>query len=152
MKRKMVNVIALTLSLVLTLGMIYVGAEYKGEAPIAENLEITTYRNVSVGGQLKATDPDGDILKFEITTSPTKGKIEVNDNGCFVYTPADGKRGRDYFGYKAVDNNGNMSSEATVIIKIEKQKTKIAYSDMGGNGAYCAAIAIAENNIFVGEF
>ena len=75
----------------------------------------------------------------------------LKDNGCFVYTPASGKRGRDYFGYKAVDNNGNMSSEATVIIKIEKQKTKIAYSDMGGNGAYCSAIALAEKNIFVGE-
>lgn len=151
MNRKIVNVIALTLMLVLTLGMIYVGAENKGDSPIAENLEVATYRNVSVGGQLKATDPDGDILKFEITTSPTKGDIELKDNGCFVYTPADGKRGRDYFGYKAIDNKGNMSSEATVIIKIEKQKTKIAYSDMGGNGAYCAAISLAENDVFVGE-
>ena len=151
MKRKTVNVIALTLMLVLTLGMIYVGAENKSAAPIAENLELMTYRNISVGGQLKATDPDGDILRFEITTAPSKGDIVLKDNGCFVYTPASGKRGRDYFGYKAVDNNGNMSSEATVIIKIEKQKTKIAYSDMGGNGAYCSAIALAEKNIFVGE-
>ncbi len=149
--RKTCNVIALTLVMVLTLCVINVGATGTGSAPIAENLDITTYRNTSVGGQLKATDPDGDVMKFEITTSPIKGEIVMNENGSFVYTPRDGKRGRDYFGYKAYDTNGNASSEATVIIRIEKQKSKIAYSDMNGNGAHCAAIALAENNIFVGE-
>jgi len=149
--KKACNVIALSLVLVLSLTIINVGAIGAGAAPIAENLEISTYRNVSVGGQLKATDPDGDVIKFQITTPATKGKIELKDNGGFVYTPAEGKRGRDYFGFKAIDESGNLSSEATVIIKIDKQKTKIAYSDMGGNGAYCAAIALAENDIFVGE-
>ena len=137
--------------LVLTLSVINVGASGTGAVPIAENLEIMTYRNVSVGGQLKATDPDGDALTFEITTPPVKGELALRDNGCFVYTPKEGKRGRDYFGYKAYDEAGNVSSEATVIIKIEKQKTKIAYSDMGGNSAHCAAIALAENEIFIGE-
>ncbi len=151
MNRKTINVVALCLLIVLTFGIVYVGAAGTGVNPIAENLVMTTYRNVSVGGQLKANDPDGDVLSFEITTPPTKGEIELKDNGCFVYTPADGKRGHDYFGYKAIDSKGNMSSEATVIIKIEKQKTNIAYSDMGGSGAYCAAIALAENNIFIGE-
>jgi hypothetical protein len=151
MKRKTINVIALGLLIALTFGIIYAGAAGTGVNPIAENLVVTTYRNVSVGGQLKANDPDGDVLSFEITTPPTKGEIELKDNGCFVYTPADGKRGHDYFGYKAIDSKGNMSSEATVIIKIEKQKTNIAYSDMGGSGAYCAAVALAENNIFIGE-
>ena len=149
--KKTCNVIALTLMLVLTLSIINVGAIGTGAAPIAENLEITTYRNVSVGGQLMATDPDGDVLKFEITTQPRKGDLVLKENGIFIYTPAAGKRGRDYFGYKAYDNDGNVSSEATVIIKVEKQKCKVAYSDMEGNGAHCAAIALAENDIFVGE-
>ncbi len=151
MNRKTSRVIALTLMMVLLLGSVFAGAENTGSAPIAENLEITTYRNVSVGSQLKATDPDGDVLKFVVTTPPTKGSIELKEGGAFVYTPSEGKRGRDYFGYKAVDDKGNKSSEATVIIKIQKQKTKLAYSDMGGNGAYCAAIALAEKDIFVGE-
>ena len=30
-------------------------------APIAENLEIMTYRGISVGGQLKAFDPEGSM-------------------------------------------------------------------------------------------
>ena len=149
--KKTLNVITLTLIMVLTLSIINVGAIGAGSAPIAENLEITTFRNVSVGGQLKATDPDGDVLRFELTTSPVKGKLVLSENGSFVYTPADGKRGRDYFGYKVYDTEGNASSEGTVIIKIEKQKSKVTYSDMDGNGAYCAAIALAEKDIFVGE-
>lgn len=149
-KNLYISLVCVCLAVVLTLGFVY--AQSESTAPIAENLEICTYREVSVGGQLKAVDPDGDVLTFEITTTPTKGSIELEeDSGCFVYSPAAGKRGRDYFGYKAVDSNGNYSSEATVIIKIEKQKTKVTYSDMSGNSAHYATIVLAEKDIFVGE-
>jgi len=120
-------------------------------APIAENLEITTYRNTSVGGRLGATDPDGDIVAFEITTQPNKGTVEIEADGCFVYTPFEGKKGKDYFGYRVIDAEGNVSQEGTVIIRIEKQKTKTTYSDMVGNGSAYAATALAERGIFVGE-
>ena len=120
-------------------------------APIAENLEITTYRGVSVGGRLSANDPDGDTLNFEITTEATKGTIDLSEDGHFVYTPGDGKRGKDYFGYKAIDEEGNRSQEATVIIRIEKQKSKVTYSDIGGESCAYAAVRLAENDIFVGE-
>ena len=33
-------------------------------APVAENLELSTYRGVSVGGRLAATDPEGGALRF----------------------------------------------------------------------------------------
>ncbi len=149
--KKISNIIVLTLILALSLSIMNFAALGAGTAPIAENLEISTYRNVAVGGQLKATDPDGDIIKFEITTPPSKGEIKLMDDGLFVYSPKSGKKGRDYFGFKAFDEEGNMSAEATVIIKLEKQKTKITYSDMEGSGAYCAAIALAESGVFVGE-
>ena len=51
-------------------------ARAEGNAPVAQNMELTTYRNVSVGGRLTAVDPDGDTLTFQITTEPTKGEIE----------------------------------------------------------------------------
>ncbi|MFR3290871.1 MAG: Ig-like domain-containing protein [Lachnospiraceae bacterium] len=84
-------------------------ARAEGNAPVAQNLELTTYRNVSVGGRLTAVDPDGDTLTFQITTEPTKGEIELTDDGRFVYTPDTNRRGRDYFGFKAVDAEGNSS-------------------------------------------
>ena len=126
-------------------------ARAEGNAPVAQNLELTTYRNVSVGGRLTAVDPDGDTLTFQITTEPTKGEIELTDDGRFVYTPDTNRRGRDYFGFKAVDAEGNSSQEATVIIRIEKQKTRTTYSDLDGNACAYAATMLAEEGIFVGQ-
>ena len=125
-------------------------ASAAGGAPIAENLELSTYRGVSVGGRLSATDPEGGALCYEITTKPVKGAIDLDDDGHFVYTPADGKRGKDYFGYQAIDVDGNRSQEATVIIRIEKQKTKVTYSDLRGNGSAYAAVRLAEEGVFCG--
>lgn len=122
-----------------------------GSAPVAENLELRTYRNVSVGGKLCAFDPDEDVVSYSITTEPVKGSIELEENGCFVYTPKENKRGRDYFGYKAVDSEGNLSQEATVIIRIEKQKKPVMYCDLKETAFEYAATALSENDIFVGE-
>ena len=122
-----------------------------GSKPIAENLELSTYRGVSVGGILKAVDPDGEELTFEITTPPGKGSLELEDEGRFVYTPKEGKRGKDYFGYQAIDASGNRSQEATVIIRLVKQKTDVNYTDMKDSAGECAAVTLAENGLFRGE-
>lgn len=122
-----------------------------GSAPVAENLELCTYRNVSVGGTMKAFDPDDDVVAFEITTEPVKGCIEAKSDGSFVYTPNPDKKGRDYFGYKAKDSEGNLSQEATVIIKIEKQKKDVSYADMAGNADEYNAVELCERNLFTGE-
>ena len=119
-------------------------------APVAENFEFETYRGVSFGGKLCAVDPDGDAVSFEITTQPKKGTIELSDDGSFVYSPAVGKRGRDYFGYRAVDANGDRSQEATVIIKLKKNKS-VSYVDMDGSASYCSAVRLAECGAFVGK-
>jgi hypothetical protein len=141
------------LLLVLALLMFPCGAQASAEGgePVAENLELRTYRNVSVGGRLRASDPDDDVVSYTITTDPVKGDIELEENGCFVYTPRVNKRGRDYFGYKAVDAEGNLSQEATVIIRIEKQKKNVCYADLEGNGCAWGATARSESGIFKEE-
>ena len=125
------------------------GAGISGRAPVAENLELATYRGVSVGGRLSASDPDGGKLSYQITTNPVKGSVDLDADGHFVYTPGDGKRGKDYFGYKAMDEEGNLSQEATVIIKIQKQSSKLKYTDTAGSSAY-AAVRLAEEDIYTG--
>lgn len=150
MKRMFLSFTAFTLAVLLFAGLAApVFAE--GSAPVAENLELTTYRNVSVGGCLSAYDPEGDAVSFEITTEPVKGAIELKQDGSFVYTPCEGKKGRDYFGYKAVDEEGNYSQEATVIIRIEKQKKDVFYADMAGQAEEYAAVVLSENGLFTGE-
>lgn len=116
-------VVYLSLLVLLVSAMLLPAAEpvfAKAPAPTAENLELTTYRNTPYVGKLSAHDLDGGTLSFEITTFPVKGSIELLKDGSFIYTPAENKKGRDYFGYKAFDHEGNWSQEATVIIKILK--------------------------------
>lgn len=144
-----------TFVLLLLLGGMIIGAAplayAESSAPLAENLELTTYRNVTVGGKLSAYDPNGGELKFMISTEPIKGKVELEENGSFVYTPAEGKKGRDYFGYKVSDSEGNLSQEATVIIRIEKQSKDVMYSDMEGRADEYTALLLSEKGIFTGE-
>lgn len=44
-------------------------------APIAENLELRTYQETSVGGTLQAVDPEGDLLTFRLCSEPKKGTL-----------------------------------------------------------------------------
>lgn len=148
MKTKQILCAALSL-LLLTALSVPVCAE--AGAPIAENMKLSTYRGVSMEGQLKATDPEGDVLTYQLTTPPAKGDVLIEEDGSFIYTPREGKRGKDYFGYTATDTNGNVSQEATVIITLMKQETSVTYPDMIGTGGYYDALRLAEAGIFTGE-
>ena len=150
MRRTIISATAFLLMLLLCLNLA-APAMAEGTAPIAENLELKTYRHISVGGKLSAYDPDGGEVNFRITTPPTKGDVQLEDDGSFVYSPYYNKKGRDYFGYKAEDAEGNLSQEATVLIRIEKQKTPVWYEDMQGRQGEYAAVSLAERRCFVGE-
>ncbi len=119
-------------------------------APVAENLSLSTYRDVSVSGTFQALDPEGDLLSFHITQAPGKGSVTVQGSS-FVYTPGSGKRGKDSFRYQAVDSEGNASADATVSIRIEKQFCPVSYPELNGNGLQFAAVRLAEKGIFTGE-
>ena len=150
MKRMFIVVFTLVLAALLGTGLVY-PALAAGSAPVAENLELRTYRNVSVSGQLSAFDPENDVVEYQICTQPVKGYIELATDGSFVYTPGQDKKGKDYFGYKAIDAEGNSSQEATVIIRIDKQKKGVRYSDMKGSPREYAALLLSEENVFTGE-
>ena len=126
--------------------------EAANEAPVAENLSIETYRDVPVTGYFSALDPEGGALTFQLTDQPARGAVAYQEGAStFVYTPYDGKTGKDSFSYVAIDEVGNVSEPAKVSIKIQKPSTKVMYSDMDTSTASVAAIRLAEENIFVGE-
>ncbi len=124
----------------------------KNSAPIAENIEFSTYKNVSYTGLFSAVDPEGDLLSFQLVNKPARGSITITEegNGEFVYTPYENKVGKDTFSYVAIDSLGNRSKEAVVKVKIEKPSTKVTYADMDGHSAYNAAIRLAEEGIYIG--
>lgn len=119
-------------------------------APVAQNLEFSTYKNVAYTGQLSAVDPEGDLLTFQITDNPARGSVSLSETGEFVYTPYENKTGKDSFSYVAIDAVGNTSEEAVVKLTIVKPSTKVTYQDMEGNSAYNAALRLAEEGIWIG--
>ncbi len=160
MKRSKYRIIALVLALALasSLGVIALASDNTMEiktrpntAPIAENIDLETFRGVQVTGHFKALDPDGDLLTFEITAVPKKGAVSPAEGTLFTYTPDAGAKGKDSFTYVAVDSNGGVSSSATVTIDIRKQSSKTTYSDMDGSSAHYAALVLSEAGIFTGE-
>ena len=122
-----------------------------GAVPVAENQEIQTYRGVSVGGQLCAATPDGGGVSYTLTTYPCKGSVELQEDGSFVYTPQENRRGRDYFGYRAVDAEGNVSQEAVVIIRLLRRRQSERYEDTAGLRCDYAAHALAERGLMQGQ-
>lgn len=127
--------------------------EAEKPVPIAENLSLTTYRNVAVCGTLAAVDPEGDPVTFQVTKNPARGALTFDQEGGaqFTYTPYEDKVGKDSFEYVAIDSQGDRSQPALVSIRISKADTKVTYSDMKGHPAQKAAIRLAEEKLFVGE-
>lgn len=124
----------------------------KTGAPVAENFDFSTYKNISYYGKFYAYDPDGDSVTFQLVDKPARGALTIDEQNStqFVYTPYENKTGKDSFSYIAIDSNGNVSSEATVDIMIEKPATKVNYADMTDHSAHNAAICLAEEDILVG--
>ncbi|MDR0445925.1 MAG: S-layer homology domain-containing protein [Oscillospiraceae bacterium] len=120
-------------------------------APIAENLEFTTFRGVALSGSFRAFDPDGDDMSFEITEVPKKGSVTSDGGSGFIYSPSVKSKGRDCFSYVAVDANGGVSEAATVTVQIKKQSVKTTYADMDGSPALYAALVLSERGVFTGE-
>ena len=129
----------------------YVTVFRAGSAPVAQNVELTTYQNIEVYGVLGASDPDGGTVRFTVTTEPKKGSVAVQESGQFVYMPNEGAKGKDSFTYVASDEEGNVSRPATVSIRINKQSGDVFYEDMRGDPAHYAALTLAEKGVYTGE-
>ncbi|MGI5962608.1 MAG: S-layer homology domain-containing protein [Lawsonibacter sp.] len=128
--------------------------EKENQPPIARNMDLSTYRNVAITGYFDAVDSEGDTLTFQLTSTPARGAVTMAEDGSsqFVYTPYENKTGSDSFTYVALDPAGNTSSEAKITIRIEKPDTKVTYSDLEGHTAHKAAIRLAEEGIYVGQY
>lgn len=128
-------------------------AEVDNAAPIAEDLELKTYKGVAISSRFAAVDPEGDLVTFQVVDSPARGQVTLdeNDPAAFWYTPYEGKKGKDSFTYVAIDSAGNQSEPATVKITIKKQSTPVSYSDLDGSPAHYAALRLAEAGIYTGR-
>ncbi|WP_292658826.1 Ig-like domain-containing protein [Nitratifractor sp.] len=88
------------------------------QAPVANDVAVTTSKDTNVTVHLDATDPDGDaITSYPIQSGPSHGTLSGAEPDI-TYTPDTGYSGTDTFTYKACDEHGACSNEATVTITV----------------------------------
>ena len=88
--------------------------------PIASDIDVETDQDISVDIQLKATDPDGQIVSYTISRQPTNGTVSLTGS-IAKYTPRSGFAGGDVFRYTAKDDKNAVSNEAIVSIEIKSR-------------------------------
>ena len=119
-------------------------------APVARDVEISTYRDIPYEAQFLASDSEGDDMTYAVVQQPKKGTVTI-DGVNFTYTPNKGAVGGDSFTYTATDSAGNVSLPATVTVTIEKTRSGVTYADTGDSNAAAAAQQLAEDGVFTGE-
>jgi len=120
-------------------------------APIAEDCALETYKNLSIDGKLKVSDPEGTALTYTVTRGPKRGEVSIRADGSFTYTPRKNKVGTDSFTYTATDAAGNVSREATVTMQVMKTTSKQQYADTMGKDCRFAAEWMKNTGLFIGE-
>ncbi len=120
------------------------------KAPLAQDLDVQTYKNLPREGKLKVSDPEGSSLVFTVTRQPKRGEVVVYGDGTFLYTPNKNKVGTDSFVFTATDNAGNVSREATVTIHLMKPQAS-QYTDTLGQPCRFEAEWLKNTGLFTGE-
>ncbi|MBE6984453.1 MAG: hypothetical protein E7434_02345 [Ruminococcaceae bacterium] len=123
----------------------------KNEAPKVNNVEFETYKNIANDGKLSAEDPEKGALTYQLVDAPKRGSVKLSNDGTFLYTPQDNKVGEDRFTYTATDEAGNVSTPATVNIRILNPTDKMTYSDMEDDTMHFEAIWMREAGLYGGK-
>lgn len=59
-------------------------------------------------------DPEGDVITAILVSQPSHGRVELNGDGSFVYSPDDAFTGEDEFSYYVSD--GELTSEVVPVL------------------------------------
>ncbi len=112
---------------------------------------VKTQENISVFGNLSATDPEGDSLEYIVVSYPTSGRVCMLDGGRFSYTPTKDYTGEDKFSFVVRDVYGNYSSPVSVKLEISERLCDVEYIDMEERAEYNAAVAMTALGIMGGD-
>ena len=113
------------------------GQTPNNQAPVAQNVNVTTTEATAVNITLLGSDPDGDQVIFDFASFPARGDVVLNGQQV-AYTPHAGQIGNDTFNFTVTD--GQFTATGTVTIMIEAANT-----NGGGNGTNNVVIAIDGN-------
>ena len=95
---------------------ITIGVNPVNDAPVSSNQNLVTDEDVAIGGQVVASDIDGDVLGYTVSGQPTNGTVTLNPvTGAFVYTPNANYNGSDSFVVTISDGNGGTTTSLITI-------------------------------------
>ena len=87
------------------------------DAPVANDVSVTTPKDTSGVVNFNCSDPDGDPLSYSVVSDPTNGTL-TGSGASRTYTPASGYTGPDSFTYKGCDDKAACSDPATVTVTV----------------------------------
>lgn len=96
--------------------MVTITVSAVNDAPIANNMSVSTVEDLPVDIALDATDPEGDNMFFEIVTPPSLGSLMLSGSTA-SYTPPSEWSGAETFIYRTSDGQG-WSNNATVTVSV----------------------------------
>jgi hypothetical protein len=79
------------------------------QAPVTTPVQLTGQSEGPITGTVGATDPEGDPLSYQITTSPLHGSAVVNPDGSYTYTPGGSFVGTDSFVVAVTDGGSHFN-------------------------------------------
>lgn len=114
MKRRLIVISVLAILLAVTLIIIVVGTANK--PPTAKGGSVTTKEDKPVPITLAGSDPDGDLLSYNVVTEPSHGSISGTEPNL-TYSPGTNYNGQDSLTFKVNDGKSDSAVE-TVLINI----------------------------------
>jgi hypothetical protein len=97
-------------------------------APTAKPESLTLADSADVySGKLNGFDADGDKLKYEISSKPKYGNVEIHSDGYFTYRPSKNFSQSDSFTY-IVKDDVSSCKPVKVTIKREKKRVEVPSS------------------------
>ena len=107
-------------------------AEQPNEGPDAQDDKAETDFQTEVTGNvtINDADPDGDDLSVTLVEGPSSGDLVLNQDGSFVFTPADDFSGEVTFTYEISDGNGGTDiAEVCITVGEEPNDAPEAIDD-----------------------
>ncbi|WP_323666657.1 retention module-containing protein [Pectobacterium punjabense] len=99
-----------------TTSTVSIGITPVNDAPVSADQSITTREDTPVGGTIRATDVDGDTLRYSVSTQPQHGTLTLDGaTGQYTYTPAQDYNGNDRFIVTVSDGNGGTTTSTVSI-------------------------------------
>ncbi|WP_057760383.1 tandem-95 repeat protein [Psychrobacter sp. P11G3] len=86
------------------------------DIPVSKDSIVTATEDTVVNGKLEAaTDADGDALSYAIATNAVNGKVVIDKDGSYSYTPNANFNGKDSFTYTINDGKGGVITQTATV-------------------------------------